>query len=155
MEFKDLNEVIDFAIEKEVEAADFYRDAAKQESFSGAAQMLEEFAKEEDKHAKLLQNVKNSTADQSISSYKFKWIPDMKRSDYMSDVDYTPGMGYRDLLLLAIKREEKALKLYQGMREKAEGEDAVKVFNILCQEEANHKLKLESMYDDYMAEMGD
>ena len=28
-------------------------------------------------------------------------------------------------------------------------------FKILCQEEAKHKLALESMYDDYMAEMGD
>ncbi|MEZ4529126.1 MAG: ferritin family protein [Desulfobacterales bacterium] len=155
MEFKDVNEVIDFAIEKEHEAAAFYRDAAKQESFSGSKEMLEEFAKEEDKHARLLNDVKSGTVGKDVAGYKFKWIPDMKRSDYVDDVAYKPGMGYRDLLLLAIKREEKALKLYQGMRSKAEGEEAKKVFNILCQEEANHKLKLETMYDDHMAAMGD
>jgi len=155
MEFKDVKEVIDFAIEKEHEAAAFYRSAAKQESFSGSRQMLEEFAKEEDKHAKLLNDVKAGTVGKDVSGYKFKWIPDMKRSDYVDDVAYKPGMGYRDLLLLAIKREEKALKLYQEMRTKAEGADAKKVFNILCQEEANHKLKLETMYDDHMATMGD
>jgi hypothetical protein len=26
---------------------------------------------------------------------------------------------------------------------------------VLCQEEARHKLALETMYDDYMAQMGD
>jgi len=31
----------------------------------------------------------------------------------------------------------------------------VKVFKMLSQEEATHKLKLETIYDDYMAMMGD
>ena len=34
-------------------------------------------------------------------------------------------------------------------------EESRTLFKILCQEEAKHKLALEIMYDDYMAEMGD
>ena len=64
-------------------------------------------------------------------------------------------MNYRDILMLAIKREEKALALYNDLLVRADTENSQKVFKILCQEEAKHKLALESMYDDYMAEMGD
>jgi hypothetical protein len=38
---------------------------------------------------------------------------------------------------------------------KADRDDFKMVFKMLCQEEANHKLKLETLYDDYMAGMGD
>ena len=84
-----------------------------------------------------------------------KWIKDIKRSDLVLDIEYQKGMHYRDILMLAIKREEKALKLYNDLLARADTANSTKVFKILCQEEAKHKLALESMYDDYMAEMGD
>jgi rubrerythrin len=64
-------------------------------------------------------------------------------------------MAYQEILMLACKREEKALALYNELQVRAETEDARHVFKVLCQEEAKHKLALETMYDDYMAEMGD
>jgi rubrerythrin len=64
-------------------------------------------------------------------------------------------MAYNEILMLAMKREEKALQLYNDFLEQAETEDGKKLFKILCQEEAKHKLALETMYDDYMAQMGD
>jgi rubrerythrin len=36
-----------------------------------------------------------------------------------------------------------------------ESEQLKTVFKALCQEEAKHKLRLETMLDDYMATMGD
>ena len=71
------------------------------------------------------------------------------------DMDVPEDMSYADLLRLAMKREEKALKLYNELLEKAEKEELKNVFKMLCQEEAKHKLALETMYDDYMAEQGD
>ena len=64
-------------------------------------------------------------------------------------------MPYNEILLLAMKREEKALKLYNDFLKKADTDESKKLFKVLCQEEAKHKLALETMYDDYMAEMGD
>ena len=54
-----------------------------------------------------------------------------------------------------MKREEAALKLYNTLLDQAEDEGAKTLFKMLCQEEAKHKLGLETMYDDYMAKMGD
>lgn len=155
MDFKELKDVIDFAIEKEQEAADFYLEASEQESFSGSKDMFKEFAQEEIKHKNLLQDLLDNKVDDSVKSYKLKWITDIKRSDFVDEVEYTPGMGYRETLMLAMKREEKALKLYNDMLANSEDANVQKLFKILCQEEAKHKLSLETMYDDYMAEMGD
>jgi rubrerythrin len=73
----------------------------------------------------------------------------------MVDLKYKKGMTYAELLRLAMKREEKALQLYNDLASKSEKSELVKVFKMLSQEEAKHKLKLETIYDDYMAKMGD
>ena len=112
-----------------------------------------QFAEEEKKHVKLLEDLGNDKV--KIGEYKFEWIPDMKRSDYMVDVEYEPGMHYTDILRLAMKREEKALELYNELAGKADKADFVNVFKMLCQEEAKHKQILETIYDDFMAEQGD
>ena len=70
-------------------------------------------------------------------------------------MEYEPGMGYSDILRLAMKREEKAVKFYTDYSEKAGKQEHKKLFQILAQEESKHKLKLETILDDYLAEMGD
>ena len=155
MDFNNLTEIIDFAIAKEVEAAEFYRTVSEQESFSGKKEMFLEFAAEERKHQALLEDLKAGKLGSKLDDYKFKWITDIKRSDYVDDITYKPGMPYNDILMLASKREEKALALYNEMLANADTAESKKVFKMLCQEEAKHKLALETLYDDYMAQMGD
>jgi rubrerythrin len=155
MDFRNLDDILDFAIEKEKEAAAFYAGISDQERFSGKKQMLLEFAEQERTHQRLLEDLKAGTDGGQFDDYKFKWITDIKRGDYAEDVTYRPGMGYNELLMLAMKREEKALRLYNEMLANAETDAQKKVFKMLCQEEAKHKLSLETMYDDFMAETGD
>ena len=85
---------------------------------------------------------------EALEEYKFKWIPDMKRSDYMIDLQYQDGMSYPDILRLAMKREEQALKMYNELQIKTDNAGHIKVLKVLCQEEAKHKLFLETLYDD-------
>jgi rubrerythrin len=155
MDFNNLNEIIDFAIAREIEAEEFYRSVSEQESFAGKKEMFLEYAAEEKKHQVLLEDLKAGKVGKGVDDYNFKWISDIKRSNYVHEVEYKPGMAYQEILMLACKREEKALALYNELQVKSESEDAKKVFKILCQEEAKHKLALETMYDDYMAKMGD
>jgi rubrerythrin len=153
MSFESFEDLIRFAIDKEIEAAAFYENASRQEPYSGAKAAFEEFAGEEKKHRAMLEGILKG--EMRISDYKFKWIPDMKRSDYMVDIEYKEGMHYLDILRLAMKREEKSLKLYNELARKTEKKELTTVFKILSQEEAKHKLTLETLYDDYMAEQGD
>lgn len=155
MKFDSLNDILDFAIGKEQEAAEFYQSISEQEGISGTKQMFADFASEETKHEDMLKRFKTSGVADKMNEYQLKWITDIKRSDYVVDLEYTPGMAYNEILMLAMKREEKALALYNDFLAQADTDEAKKLFKILCQEEAKHKLALETMYDDYMAEMGD
>ena len=153
MSFTSFEEIVRFAMDKEKEAVAFYSGLAKNTVFSGARETLEGFAKEEQNHYDMLEDL--GKAEKKLADYKFEWIPDIKRSNYLVDMDDPKDMDYADLLRLAMKREEKALKLYNELLEKADKEELKNVFKMLCQEEAKHKLALETMYDDYMAEQGD
>ena len=153
MNFESIEEILQFAIEKEEEAAAFYTDVAAQEPFSGAKETFLDFAKEEKKHAALLRDFEGNR--EKISQYKLKWVPDIKRSDYMVEMVYEKGMHYADILRLAMKREEKALALYNQLQSKTDRDEYIRLFKVLAQEEAKHKQFLEGLYDDYMAEQGD
>ena len=154
MDFNDLTAIIDFAISQEQESADFYRRVGEKEAREGTRDLFLQFAGEEDKHRRLLEDLKDG-GGVAPDDYRFTWIVDIKRSNYVADIDYHPGMSYREILMLAAKREEKALALYNLLLARAEDEGARKVFKMLCQEEAKHKLALEGTLDAYMAEMGD
>ncbi|MCP4691740.1 MAG: ferritin family protein [Desulfobacterales bacterium] len=153
MNFNSIEEVLEYAIGKEKEAVEFYEKLSKRETFQAIKETFADFAKEEVKHVDLLENF--SENKEKIRAYKFEWIPDMKRSDYMVDIVYQDDMLFDDVLRLAMKREEKALQLYNELMEKVDDEDMIKMFKILCQEEAKHKRALETIYDDHMAEQGD
>ena len=151
MRFETFEQIMEYAIDKEKEAASFYESASKQEQYLGAKEAFEGFAKEERKHQRMLENF----TQENVEQYKIMKIPDLKRSDYLVDMTYMPGMPYADILRLATKREEKALKFYTDFSEKTSTPKYKKVFQALAQEEAKHKLKLETLLDDYLAAMGD
>ena len=153
MGFQSIEEIINFAIENEKEAVAFYTDLSEQETFASARKTFIAFAEEEKKHQKMLEDFSGNK--EKIASYQYKWIPDIKRSDYMTEITYKAGMPYEDILLLAMKREEKSLRLYNELAGKTEDDACIQLFKVLAQEEAQHKLGIESIFDDIRAEQGD
>ncbi len=153
MSFDTFEEIINYAIEKEEEAVAFYEEASKLEPYAWAKETFEGFAKEEHKHKTLLEGFLKG--EKLVTDYKFEWVTDIKRSDYLVDMTYEKGMSYPDVLRLAMKREEKALAFYNELQKRPGGEELMLVFKMLSQEEAKHKLALEKLYDDFMAEQGD
>ncbi len=150
MNFGSIDEILTFAIGKENEAVEFYQSQAAKATKASLKDIFESFANEEQKHAALLSDIAGNK--EKIESYEFKKIPDLKISDYMVEKDYEEGMPMPEILKVAMKREEKAVKLYQTLADQTDNPDAKKVFLMLVQEESKHKLGLETMYDDYLAE---
>lgn len=154
MNFKSVNDVLDFAIEKEVEAVEFYKEASELAHAQSIKETLLDFSNEEDKHRKMLTGFKENQT--KIDGYEFKKITDLKRSDYLVvDIEYEKGMNFPDILKLAMKREEMAVKLYEKLSSLSKDSNMDNLFMILVQEESKHKNILETIYDDHMAEMGD
>ena len=150
MEFGSIDEILEFAINGEKEAVAFYTSLAEEADRKSLIETFERFAQEEEKHISLLTDM--SANKEKIDSYEFKEVTDLKISDYMADVEYQKGMPMPEILKVAMKREEKAVKLYTMLGSQTDREDAKTVFRMLVQEEAQHKLALESMYDDYLAD---
>lgn len=152
MNFGSIDEILEFAIGKEKEAVTFYTDLSKKESISSLQDTFRELAQEEAKHVKLLTGFSKNKA--AIDSYEVRNITDLKISDYLTEMEYSEGMLMEDIITLAMKREEMAVKLYSDLETKAKDQEAQKLFRLLIQEESEHKLKFEKMYDEYLQDQG-
>ena len=141
-------EVINFAIEKEIEAAAFYENLASKVKNPVMKDAVLSMADEERKHHRILSNL---TSDQ-VSAFSEPEIEDLKISEYMIDPPVTEDLKYPDLLLLAMKREEKAHQMYADLEARAADEATRKVFALLKTEELKHKHKLEGEYEDNVLE---
>jgi rubrerythrin len=144
MDEKKFKEIIGLAIEKEIKAFDFYTNAKKAAKFSGAKDLFSDLAKEEVGHRKMLEKINMK----KIAQAKIEKVPDLKISTYLTDAEFKPDMPYADILRMAIKMEERAWKLYTHMNKSNQDETLNKLFTLLANEEAKHKLRLEKIYDD-------
>jgi rubrerythrin len=142
--FKSVDEILDFAIDGEVTSVQFYIDLAKRAQTPDMKKVFEDFAREEMGHKAKLQEIKQSkwsiTADEDV--------PDLMIADYVVDVELGADMSYKDALVVAMKREKAAYRLYLNLAAVAEAEELTETFLWLAQEEAKHKLRFEIEYDD-------
>jgi rubrerythrin len=144
---KDLfDEIIRFAIDGEQEAVDAYTTASEMVTRVNAKEMLLGLARQEQMHKKRLESIdRERVADTAIVN-----VPDLRIADFMDDVTITADMGYQDVLTVAMKREEKAHNLYTTLASNTDDAELRKVFELLAQEEAGHKLALEKEYDEHV-----
>lgn len=144
---KDLfDEIIRFAIDGEQEAVDAYTTASEMVTRVNVKEMLLDLARQEQVHKKKLESIdRERVADTAIVN-----VPDLRIADFMDDVTITADMGYQDILTVAMKREEKAHNLYTTLASNTEDAELRKVFELLAQEEAGHKLALEKEYDEHV-----
>lgn len=139
-----VDEILDFAIEREQEAADFYAGLAGTAKSPAMKATFEQFAGEERGHKAKLQNVK---AGKKMLASQAK-VQDLKIGDYLVEEEPAPDMDYQDALILAMKKEKAAFRLYSDLAAKVDDAGIRDVLLGLAQEEAKHKLRFELEYDE-------
>lgn len=144
--FETIQEILDFAIENEQEAVDFYNSLATQSKSNDMRETFLQFAREEMSHKAKLLNI----LSEGISTLSTTKVSDMKISDYLVDVKPMPNMTYQDALVLAMKKEKAAFKLYSKLAEKTNIEVFKNLFLNLANEEAKHKIYFEIEYDEFV-----
>jgi len=143
-EFKSVNDILDFAIDQEQQAVDFYKDLAAKVNSKVMGKVFEQFSKEEMGHkAKLIAVKEKGSYNVAIEK-----ILDLKISDYVVHAASGPEMTYQDALILSMNKEKAAFKLYLTLSEKAPNDDIKNLFLMLAQEESKHKLRFELEYDE-------
>jgi rubrerythrin len=148
MDFNTTDDILDFAIQREVEAAAMYRRLADEMARPGMQQVFLEFAAEEDRHKERLEKVKAGEVP-AVSDDK---VQDLKIADYALPPQVSSKMTYPEALRLAMQAEKSAFRLYTTLAERTTDGRMAAVFRSLAQEEAKHKLRFEIEYDEHVLE---
>ena len=136
--FRSVDEVLDFAINAEIEVHNFYMKLSDFVENSEMAKVLSDLALDELEHKAKLETVKAGEIEIDEEE-----IGNLGITDNVKDVIPDAKMSHIDLLLMGIKKEEAARKLYTDLSTIAQGD----MFLKLAQEEAEHKLRFELEYD--------
>ncbi len=144
--FKSVNDILDFAVQAEQEAVDFYAGLAQEARNEEMRGVFTQFAREEMGHKARLLHIK-TTGQYTLGREK---VMDLKLADYMVDVQAHPGMTYQEALVLAMKKEKSAFRLYLDLSAKAPTPELKDLFLALAQEESRHKLRFELEYDEFV-----
>lgn len=145
-QFNSINDILDFAMQAEQEAVDFYTELAGQSKNENIREIFLQFAKEEVGHKSKLMKIRE-TGNFTIGTSP---VPDLKVADYLVDVEAKPGMSYQEALILAMKKEKAAFRLYMDLSAKANDEAFKELFLSLAMEESRHKLRFEIEYDEFV-----
>ena len=142
MEKTSVDEILDFAIAGEEAANRFYLGLAGKMEDDAMRKVFEEFAGEERNHKAILQGVRRGKAIEPED------VVDLKIAEFSVDVEPRADMDYQDALVLAMKREKAAFALYSRIAEATQDPSLRETFLMLAQEEAKHKLRFETEYDE-------
>jgi rubrerythrin len=147
-QWNSIDDALVFAIGEEQAAADFYTRLANSAQVPGMKKALEEFAQEEMMHKAKLEAIRAG----GIFISTPRTVPDLKIADYTIDISPDVDLDYRSALIVAMKKEKAAYKLYTDLAANAPNEALKRTFLTLAQEEAKHKLRFEVEFDDMMIE---
>jgi rubrerythrin len=142
--FESVKEILDFAIGEEEAAASFYKDLAGKMENKWMKDVFEQFSREEDGHKTKLEKVKNGHIDVLPQQN----VMDLKIGDYLIDAEVTTDMDYQQALILAMKKEKVAFRMYSDLASVSKNDEIRDLLLSLAQEEAKHKLRFEVEYDD-------
>ena len=144
MQFDSVDAVLDFAIKNEQDASDFYTELASKMEKPYMKQAFESFAAEERGHKAKLESVKKG----NIAKLAKTKVLDLKIGDYLVEQKPSATMDYQSALILAMKQEKAAFRLYTDLAASTDDDNVRDLFLGLAQEEAKHKLRFEVEYDD-------
>lgn len=144
MNLLELQNIIDFAIEKEQEAVDFYNDLAGKVELKALAEELHRIAAIEEGHRERLRKMDVIAAARSIPSQ----VMDLHIAEYVVEKKATPDMSWQDILSIAMHRELASINLYTDLEKLVTDPLAKQLFQNLASEERDHKLFFEKIWDD-------
>lgn len=146
MKKDDFNAIIDFAVDREKEAVEFYQHLQSKTKFAEMKETLKDLENMEKGHINTLETIRN----QGLEKVTVKEIKDLRISDYMADIEPSPDMDYENILIVAMKREQKSKELYEDLAQRFAGEEIEKILLKIAAEETDHKLKFEKIYDQHV-----
>ena len=142
---KNYKEILKMAVGNEVEAYEFYRDAAAKMKDPAMKKTFMELADEESGYKVLLEGfLSNEMKDMKFSDEKDYKVAETVEAPQTLSTD----MAFKDAIALAMKKEQEAMEMYQQFADASEGAKQKETFLELAKMEKGHKVRLEGIYTD-------
>jgi rubrerythrin len=138
------NQILDLAIQSEIEAARFYSDVAGKTANTFLRELFRTFSAEEQKHRRILEGFRN---DPSIVLH-FESVSDFGVSQTVPEPVLSIDMRPADAIALAMKKEASAMQQYSQLAEASADPQQKAVFLELAAMEREHKAKMEAAFVD-------
>lgn len=146
IKFGSLEDVIDFAIEKEQESADFYADLAESAENEAISKEILRIRDEEIKHRDWLKTNPISF----LSNAEPKKINDLNLAQYIMPIKPSSNMTFQDVIGIAMQRETMSMHLYTQLSSMVSDPTIRQALLNLSAEEGKHKFYFESLWDRYV-----
>jgi len=137
-------EILDRAIDSEIEAARFYSDVAAATTNNYLKELFTTFSKEEQKHRRILEGFRSHPS----TAISFAKVPDFGVSETVPEPVLSIDMQPADAIALAMKKEESAMRQYSQLADACEDAGQKKIFLELAAMEREHKAKMEAAFVD-------
>ena len=145
MDLVTIDQVMEFAIAAEIDAARRYVDLAHKVDRPELRELLLLIASEEEAHRETLESVREGNlAALSTGSV------DVELSVPLAAPQLGPDLTAPQFLLAAIDAERRACQLYSELASRSDDPGLATVLMALAGEETNHWMKLEKAYEEYV-----
>jgi rubrerythrin len=143
---KQLKEILDMAIQVKTDAYEFYSTAANAAKDPSAKELLKGFANIELKHKEKFEKFDLNEVEKE--HHTVKETHDFHIEQYLLDKEITPDSTVQDIMVHVMKREQKVYAFYDNMLKAVTSIPVRNLFEELAAEELEHKVKIETEYDD-------
>jgi rubrerythrin len=141
--FGSISEIVAFAIQREIDAAEGYATIVAQAKTPGLREMADDLRRQEEEHRRLLEGLTPETLRDLGASF----VPDLHIVDALAEEKLSADMSLQELLIAAAKKEAQAAALYESLARMAEASKHEGVFRFLAGQEREHKLRIEAEYE--------
>ncbi len=143
---KRISDILDLAIQREVEAFEFYMDILGRVDDESVKDTLKFIAGEEVKHKQFLVNYREGKY--GAASLRMADVVDYKIAEYLDEPDIEGNMSSQEVYLIAAHRESRSHQFYTELANlHAEGEPQTMLLK-MANEELKHKEKMEYLYSN-------
>jgi rubrerythrin len=138
----DVQEILLYAIEKEIEAVDLYGRTARRAEDPQLGAMLQALKGDEEAHRRDLEELRES----GLEGFRPEATLDLNLAQYVARTPLSPHATLREALQYAMHREHDAWELYVQMADACEDPEARQLFQRLAVMENSHKARLEEQF---------
>lgn len=144
MEDRKLSDFIDIAIQREIEAYEFYQNLFDKVQDKTAKDTLDLLANEEKKHRAYLEDYQAGKL--GTESLRLSQVIDYKIAEYLEKPDIQKNLESKDIYLVAAHRELNSYNFYTGLAQLHPEGKVREMLLKMASEEMRHKEKVEYLY---------